>query len=60
MAAFGKAHYSTLLRPPPAVQDHGYYRHRRREDAVMEALITSWRLRAQGITHAMTLKDMSN
>eukprot|EP00959_Pyramimonas_sp_CCMP1952_P043991 919383-Pyramimonas_sp.AAC.1 len=26
----------------------------------MGALITSWRLRSRGITHAMTLRDMSH
>eukprot|EP00959_Pyramimonas_sp_CCMP1952_P169660 3544209-Pyramimonas_sp.AAC.1 len=60
MAAFGKACYSTLLTPPPTALYHGCYRYRSREDVVMGASFTSWRLRSQGITHAMTLKGLPN
>ena len=60
MAAVGKAFYASLLSPLPTSSDHGFFKHRRREDAVLAALVTSWRVRQAGWTHALTLKDMAN
>eukprot|EP00959_Pyramimonas_sp_CCMP1952_P233903 4887729-Pyramimonas_sp.AAC.1 len=60
LPVFGKGYYAKRLHPAPTLADHGFVRGRRRENAVLIALNTSWRLRSVGRTHALCLKDMSN
>eukprot|EP00959_Pyramimonas_sp_CCMP1952_P242210 5062855-Pyramimonas_sp.AAC.1 len=56
----GKAFFSNKLKVVPAVADHGFVRHRRRENAVFVTLVSGWRARRLGCTYCNTFKDMGN
>eukprot|EP00959_Pyramimonas_sp_CCMP1952_P330806 6927519-Pyramimonas_sp.AAC.1 len=60
LPSIGKAWYARRLPLTLPPQDHGFARHRRREDAVMSVMAMGFRLRQAGWSYAITMKDLSN
>eukprot|EP00959_Pyramimonas_sp_CCMP1952_P443009 9274113-Pyramimonas_sp.AAC.1 len=60
LPSFGKAWFAERLIQKLPYQDHGFARHRRREDAIASTMIIGYRLRQAGWAYATTMKDLSN
>ena len=71
LPVLGKAFYASLLEKkvkkeglrgvkPPTPMDHGFFKGRRKEGALMIQLNASWRLKRLGWSHILSNKDMTN